>query len=116
MIRALPTTASAFLLCGSLLAAISIPVFAQVSGLDSMPDSRTAWPAAPLPPLTMQLRTRLWLQASADPVAWLMPGFDAALALAHPPRQQGATHAPGSGYRLSRAGGPRTGGGAGMLS
>ncbi len=102
MVRAMPTSASAFLLCGSLLAASSIPALAQVSEPDSglasglvsapvsAPDSGSARRAGTLPPLTLPLRTRLWMQASADPVAWLMPGFDAALALAHPPRQQPA--------------------------
>ncbi len=85
MFRALPTSASAFLCCTTLLAASPISSLAQVSARASIPDSGRA---GPLPLLTLHLRTRLWMQSSTDPVAWLMPGFDAALALAHPPRQQ----------------------------
>lgn len=71
-----PAFASAFVLFCACIPAAALPAPAN-----SVPEPSAA-------PFTSRQRLRLFAHTATDPVAWLAPGFDAALSMAHPPRQQ----------------------------
>ena len=93
-----PTVASAFVFlcaCCTPAAPATPPTTA------SAPSISVSRPA----PFTTRQRLRLFAHTVADPVAWLAPGFDAALSMAHPPRHQPAAWSVGaSGFAHLYAG------------
>lgn len=71
-----PTLASALVVLCAFFSAVASPATAQGT------------PCAGAAPLTAGLRLRLFADSVRDPMAWVAPGFDAALSMAHPPRRQ----------------------------